>query len=210
MDAFFASVEQRDRPELRGKPVIVGAPPDQRGVVSTCSYEARVFGVHSAMPSREAYRRCPQGVFVHPDMARYEEALAPGLCGLRALLAADRAHFHRRCLHRRGPARARCSATVAPSPKRSVLPSVPKCGSPHRSAWRTTSSWRSWPARRPSPTAFLWCRTGAKRSFASWAPRRSARCGAWAKSRRKLWSARGSGRWRTFKRRISLIWRAWR
>ena len=74
MDAFFAAVEQRDRPELRGKPVIVGAPPDQRGVVSTCSYEARVFGVHSAMPSREAFRRCPHGVFLPPDMARYEEA----------------------------------------------------------------------------------------------------------------------------------------
>ncbi len=74
MDAFFAAVEQRDHPELRGKPVIVGAPPDQRGVVSTCSYEARVFGVHSAMPSREAFRRCPQGIFVSPNMARYEEA----------------------------------------------------------------------------------------------------------------------------------------
>ena len=74
MDAFFAAVEQRDHPEWRGKPIIVGAPPDQRGVVSTCSYEARVFGVHSAMPSREAYRRCPQAVFVPPDMARYDEA----------------------------------------------------------------------------------------------------------------------------------------
>lgn len=74
MDAFFAAVEQRDHPELRGKPVIVGAPPDQRGVVSTCSYEARVFGVHSAMPSREAFRRCPQGIFVTPNMERYEEA----------------------------------------------------------------------------------------------------------------------------------------
>ena len=74
MDAFFASVEQRDHPELRGRPVIVGAPPDQRGVVSTCSYEARKFGVHSAMPSREAYSRCPQGVFLPPDMARYAEA----------------------------------------------------------------------------------------------------------------------------------------
>ena len=71
MDAFFASVEQRDNPALRGKPVIVGAPPDQRGVVSTCSYEARKFGVRSAMPSREAYARCPQGIFVPPDMARY-------------------------------------------------------------------------------------------------------------------------------------------
>ncbi len=71
MDAFFAAVEQRDRPELRGLPVIVGSRPDQRGVVSTCSYEARVFGVHSAMPSREAYQRCPQGIFLTPDMSRY-------------------------------------------------------------------------------------------------------------------------------------------
>ena len=72
MDAFFAAIEQRDRPEWRGLPVIVGAPPDRRGVVSTCSYEARKFGVRSAMPSREAYRRCPNAVFVRPDMARYE------------------------------------------------------------------------------------------------------------------------------------------
>ncbi len=64
MDAFFAAVEQREQPELRGRPVIVGASPNARGVVSTCSYEARVFGVHSAMPSRTAYRLCPQGVFV--------------------------------------------------------------------------------------------------------------------------------------------------
>jgi DNA polymerase-4 len=71
MDAFFAAVEQRDRPELRGQPVIVGAPPDRRGVVATCSYEARVFGVRSAMPSREAGRLCPQGVFLPPDMPRY-------------------------------------------------------------------------------------------------------------------------------------------
>ncbi len=73
MDAFFAAVEQRDHPEWRGKPVIVGSPPDKRGVVSTCSYEARVYGVHSAMPSRMAYEKCPQGVFVKPRMARYQE-----------------------------------------------------------------------------------------------------------------------------------------
>ncbi len=71
MDAFFAAVEQRDHPEWRGKPVVVGARPDQRGVVSTCSYEARAFGVRSAMPSSEAGRRCPHAVFVPPDMARY-------------------------------------------------------------------------------------------------------------------------------------------
>ena len=74
MDAFFAAVEQRDRPELRGQPVIVGADPRGgrgRGVVSTASYEARRFGVGSAMPISEAWRRCPHGVYVHPDMAKY-------------------------------------------------------------------------------------------------------------------------------------------
>src|SRR6201981_1355531 len=77
MDAFYASVEQRDRPELRGKPVIVGAPPDQRGVVCAASYEARKFKVRSAMPSRTAAKLCPQGIFVRPrmDVYRAESAL---------------------------------------------------------------------------------------------------------------------------------------
>ena len=74
MDAFYASIEERDHPELRGKPVIVGAPPGSRGVVSTCNYEARKYGVHSAMSSAEAYRRCPQAVFVPCHFARYKEA----------------------------------------------------------------------------------------------------------------------------------------
>ena len=63
LDAFFAAVEQRDRPELRGKPVIVGGDPHSRGVVSTCSYEARKFGVHSAMPLRTALAALPTGHF---------------------------------------------------------------------------------------------------------------------------------------------------
>jgi DNA polymerase IV len=72
MDAFFAAVEQRDRPELRGKPVIVGGGgPNQRGVVSTASYEARKYGVHSAMPLREAGRRCPDGIFLPVDGRKY-------------------------------------------------------------------------------------------------------------------------------------------
>ena len=73
MDAFFASVEQRDNPKLRGQPLIVGAPPTQRGVVCAASYEARKFGVRSAMPSATAGRICPQGIFVRPRMDHYRE-----------------------------------------------------------------------------------------------------------------------------------------
>jgi DNA polymerase-4 len=83
MDAFFAAVEQRDRPDLQGRPVIVGADPKGgrgRGVVSTASYEARRFGVGSAMPISEAWRRCPHGVYLPPDIAKYarvsEEVMA--------------------------------------------------------------------------------------------------------------------------------------
>ncbi|QHI67900.1 DNA polymerase IV [Tichowtungia aerotolerans] len=73
MDAFFAAIEQHDRPELKGLPVVVGSPRDRRGVVSTCSYEARKYGIHSAMPSRTAAQRCPQAVFLPVRMARYQE-----------------------------------------------------------------------------------------------------------------------------------------
>ena len=73
MDAFYAAIEQRDNPELRGQPVIVGAPPTQRGVVCAASYEARKFGVRSAMPSMTAGRLCPKGRFVRPRMEVYKE-----------------------------------------------------------------------------------------------------------------------------------------
>ena len=71
LDAFYASVEQREHPEYRGKPVVVGALPGRRGVVAACSYEARTFGIHSAMPISEAYRRCPEAVYVRPRMRDY-------------------------------------------------------------------------------------------------------------------------------------------
>ena len=73
MDAFFAAVEQRDNPKLRGFPVIVGGNPQSRGVVATCSYEARKFGIHSAMSSARAYKLCPRAVFVRPRMSAYKE-----------------------------------------------------------------------------------------------------------------------------------------
>lgn len=74
MDAFFAAVEQRDFPEYRGKPLIVGGRPDKRGVVATCSYEARKFGIHSAMSSSRAYKLCPQAIIVSPRFEAYREA----------------------------------------------------------------------------------------------------------------------------------------
>ena len=73
MDAFCASVEERDRPELVGKPVIVGGTPEGRGVVAAANYVARKFGVHSAMPAVTADRLCPRGIFLRPRMDYYAE-----------------------------------------------------------------------------------------------------------------------------------------
>ena len=76
MDAFYASVEMRDHPSLRGKPLIIGSMPNERGVVATCSYEARKYGIHSAMNIKEAYRRCPNGIYMHPDFDKYKAVSA--------------------------------------------------------------------------------------------------------------------------------------
>ena len=76
MDAFYAAVEVRDEPSLAGKPLIIGAMPDERGVVATCSYEARKFGVRSGMNIKDAYRLCPQGVYRHPDREKYRRVSA--------------------------------------------------------------------------------------------------------------------------------------
>lgn len=85
MDAFFASIEQRDHPEYLGKPVIVGSPPDRRGVVCAASYEARKFQVRSAMPSRTAGKLCPHGIFVRPRMDAYRAESAAVMEILRSV-----------------------------------------------------------------------------------------------------------------------------
>jgi DNA polymerase IV (DinB-like DNA polymerase) len=87
MDSFYASVEMQDRPELRGKPVVIGADPKQgkgRGVVATCSYEARAFGIRSAMPISQAFVLCPHAVFLPPDFPRYAKASADVMAILKA------------------------------------------------------------------------------------------------------------------------------
>ena len=76
MDAFYASVETRDDPTLRGKPLIIGSLPNERGVVATCSYEARTFGVHSGMNIKDAYRLCPNGIYRHPNFDKYRAVSA--------------------------------------------------------------------------------------------------------------------------------------
>ena len=73
MDAFYAAVEMRDDPSLKGKPLIIGSLPSERGVVSTCNYEARKYGVHSAMNIKDAYRLCPHGIYMHPHFDKYRE-----------------------------------------------------------------------------------------------------------------------------------------
>ncbi|HLT63649.1 MAG TPA: DNA polymerase IV, partial [Pseudohongiella sp.] len=72
-DCFYAAIEMRDNPALRGKPLAVGGASDRRGVVATCNYEARKFGVHSAMPTATALRHCPQLIVVPPRMEKYRE-----------------------------------------------------------------------------------------------------------------------------------------
>ena len=99
LDAFYAAVEQLDNPELKGKPVLVGGRPEGRGVVATASYEAREYGVHSAMPMRSAVRLCPHGIIVPPRFERYREfsrrvmEIFHGLTGLVEPLSLDEAYL---------------------------------------------------------------------------------------------------------------------
>jgi DNA polymerase-4 len=122
MDAFFASVEQRDDPALRGRPVVVGGPANSRGVVCAASYEARVFGVRSAMPCSQAHRLCPQAAFVPPDFERYSAASAQIMAVLRSAtplvepLSLDEAYLDVTSNSRHEP----CATTLARSLRREI------------------------------------------------------------------------------------------
>ena len=105
LDAFFAAVEQLDHPEWRGKPVIVGGDPQRRGVVSTCSYEARAFGVRSAMSSARAAQLCPNAIWTHGSFERYREMSAAVRAIFADEIAARAAGLDRRGVSRRHPGR---------------------------------------------------------------------------------------------------------
>src|SRR6266568_4762619 len=85
LDAYYASIEQRDHPELRGKPVVVGGSPQSRGVVATCSYEACAFGVRSAKPAKTAYRFCPQVIFLPPRFDMYRAVSAQSMAIFKSI-----------------------------------------------------------------------------------------------------------------------------
>ena len=146
MDAFYASVEERDRPELVGQPVIVGGTPEGRGVVAAANYVVRKFGVHSAMPTATALRLCPQAIVLPPRMDYYAEVSRQIRDDLRPLHAAGRAALAGRSVPGRHRKRSGCSARRRRSAAASSRRSSRNCGWSLRSAWRPTSSWPRSPA----------------------------------------------------------------
>lgn len=118
MDAFYASVEQRDRPDLKGRPVIVGGSPKSRGVVATCSYEARKFGIHSAMAASAAYRLCPDAVFLPVRMEAYRQVSSEIMSILRSYtdwvepLSLDEAYLDVTVNHRDNPSATRIAREI--------------------------------------------------------------------------------------------------
>ena len=152
MDAFYASVEQRDHPELRGRPVAVGGRPESRGVVAAASYEAREFGVRSALSMVQALRRCPALVVVPPDFAKYRDVSRQVFDLFRAVtplvepLSLDEAYLD--VTEKPGANRSRHRLRGASNSRSRRLPA-----SPRRRGSHPTSSWPRSPPDGASLTA---------------------------------------------------------
>jgi hypothetical protein len=175
MDAFFASVEQRDRPELRGRPVIVCGGPGDRGVVCAASYEARAFGVHSAMPARVARRLCPDGAFLPVRIGHYAGVTRRlrdvflSFTALMEMVSLDEAYLDvRGSVGHFGPA-----PLLARMLKDRVRAETGLTASVGVAA---TSSWPNWRATCASRTG--WSSSTRPARPSCWRPFRSSACGA--------------------------------
>jgi DNA polymerase IV len=175
MDAFYASVEQRDNPSLRGKPVAVGGDPTTRGVVAAASYEARKFGVRSAIPMSRAVRLCPSLVIIRPDMQKYKAvstevfAIYREVTPLVEPLSLDEAYLDVTENSWNEP----LGVNVARRLKERIKE---RRSSPHPPASRPISFWRRSHRDGRSPTASPSSRPSASRNFCRDFP--SMRCGA--------------------------------
>ena len=200
IDAFFAAVEMHRRPELRGRPLVVGGDPHGRGVVATANYAARRFGIRSAMSAAEALRRCPDVVIVRPDIAPLPRVVGPGVGGGARAVARGRGARPGRGL----PGAARRGRRRAP-PTRCAARWPSGCGCRAPSGSPPARSWPRSPPTATSPAASPWCRRAARPR--SWRRCPCAPCRAWARAPTSACAPRASRRSATSPPSTTRPWR---